>query len=116
MSADCVFCKIISGEIPSDKLLENEWVIAIRDINPAARVHVLVMPKKHIRNILEVVEADERYILEVHKAIRELAVQTGIAADGFRVINNCGKHGGQTVDHLHYHLIGGQCLGAKLLG
>ena len=113
--SDCIFCKIINGEIPSEKLLDNEWLIAIRDIQPVAKVHVLIIPKKHIPNILCAGDEDERYIVAVNHAVRALAEQLHIDGEGFRVINNCGEYGGQTVEHLHYHLIGGQKLGAKII-
>ena len=112
---ECIFCKIINGDIPSSKVYENEHVAVIRDINPVAPVHVLIIPKKHINNILEAGEGDEGVIKEMHKAVQEAAALTGVDKNGFRVIINCGKHGGQTVDHLHYHLIGGSNLGAKLI-
>ena len=112
---DCIFCKIIKGEIPSEKLLENDWLIAIRDIQPAAKVHILIIVKKHIKDILSLCDEDDRYIIEVHRAVRVLAEQLGIDRDGFRLINNCGEFGGQTIMHLHYHLIGGQKLGTKIV-
>jgi len=114
----CIFCKIIEGAIPSEKVLENEHVIVIKDINPVAPVHVLVIPKikgRHIKYVLDLEEGDEQLVMEIHKAIKEVAVLTGIDKDGFRVINNCGKYGGQSVDHLHYHVIGGKNLGAGLI-
>ena len=114
----CIFCKIIDGKIPSTKVYENEYVVAIKDINPVAPVHVLVIPKtkdKHLDSILDITSDDGELIMEIHKAIKEVAVQTGICKDGFRVINNCGKYGGQTVDHLHFHVIGGKNIGEKLV-
>ena len=114
----CIFCKIIDGKIPSTKVFENEHVIAIRDINPVAPVHVLVIPKTkdyHLDSILDITKADGDLIVEIHKAIKEVAVLTGICKDGFRIINNCGKFGGQTVDHLHFQVIGGKNMGERLI-
>ena len=112
--SDCIFCKIIKGEIPSEKLLENEWLIAIRDIQPAAKVHVLIIPKRHIPDILHLDDEDDETIIAVHRAIRTLAEQLGVDKDGFRVVVNCGEFGGQTVGHLHYHLLGGEKLSLKM--
>jgi len=111
---DCVFCGIVNGDIPSEKLYENEHVIVIKDIHPVAPVHVLIIPKRHIANILEVGPEEENVILEMHRAVIKVAELTGAGKKGFRLINNCGKHGGQTVMHLHFHLIGGVNMGARL--
>jgi len=113
--SDCIFCKIAGNEIPTEKIYENEFVIAIKDINPVAKVHVLIMPKKHFDNILAVDGQDAVYLAEIQKAVLAVAEQTGIANGGFRLINNCGENGGQTVQHLHFHLIGGEKLGIKLI-
>ena len=112
---DCLFCKIVNGEIPASVVYENEHVLVIKDINPVAPVHVLIIPKKHYKNILEAVEADESVVIEIHRAVKEAAELTGIAEDGFRLVNNCGKNAGQSVEHLHYHLIGGVQMGERLL-
>jgi histidine triad (HIT) family protein len=112
---DCIFCKIINGEIPSDKIYEDDKILAFKDINPAARVHVLVIPKQHIENIMGLNEENNLIILDIHKAIQNVAEALNIDKSGFRLINNCGSDGGQTVQHLHYHMIGGQKLGEKLL-
>jgi len=108
--ADCIFCKIIKGEIPSEKVYENENVIAFKDINPAAPVHILIIPRKHISSINDIEEMDSNIIGEIFLAAKEIARQLGIAEDGYRVVSNCGEKAGQTVMHLHYHLIGGRSL------
>lgn len=108
---DCIFCKIINKEIPSKIVFENEYVIAFEDLNPVAPVHILVVPKKHIANILELKEEDMNYLTEIYKAIKQIATEKNIADTGFRIVNNCGENGGQTVHHIHVHLIGGEKLG-----
>jgi histidine triad (HIT) family protein len=109
--SDCLFCRIIAGEIPANVVYENEQVFAFRDINPQAPVHVLIVPKKHMANILEC-DADTAAALT--DAIRVIAKQEGIAESGFRVISNCGKDGAQSVNHLHIHLLGGTRLTEKM--
>lgn len=104
---DCLFCKIIAGEIPCSKVYEDESVFAFRDINPQAPVHVLVLPKKHMANVLE---CDAETAKALSNAIRVIANQEGVAEDGFRIVSNCGKNGAQSVDHLHIHLLGGKQL------
>lgn len=104
---DCLFCKIIAGEIPCTKVYEDEAVFAFRDINPQAPVHVLVLPKKHIANILE---CDGETMQALTQAIQKIARQEGVAEDGFRIVSNCGKNGAQSVNHLHIHLLGGRQL------
>lgn len=112
---DCVFCKIIKKEIPSNIIYENEKVLAFDDINPVAPVHTLIVPKKHIETFMDLVEEDiYEYITEVHMAIKEVAKIKGVAEKGFRIIANCKEDGGQLVRHLHYHLIGGRKLGSKI--
>lgn len=105
---DCIFCKIISGEIPSEKVYEDDKMIAIKDVAPVAPVHVLLIPKKHVANILET-EAELR--LHLSSKMKELVKQLGVAEKGFRLVINTGVDGGQTVEHLHIHLIGGKNLG-----
>ncbi len=104
---DCLFCKIIAGQIPSAKVYEDESVYAFRDINPQAPTHVLIVPKKHIPNVLS---ADADTAQQLTEAIGKIAVLEGVAETGFRALTNCGKDGGQTVDHLHIHLLGGKRL------
>ena len=108
---DCLFCRIIAGEIPSTKVYEDDAVYAFRDINPQTPVHVLIVPRKHMDNILEC-DADTATALT--DAIRAIAAQEGVAESGFRVISNCGRDGAQSVNHLHVHLLGGTQLAEKM--
>jgi histidine triad (HIT) family protein len=112
---DCIFCKIIAGEIPSSKVLETDEILAFRDIHPAAPVHVLVVPKKHVGCIQDLDAETLPLVVPLHAAIRDVAVLTGIAEDGYRIISNNGEGAGQSVMHLHYHVLGGKRLGLKLL-
>lgn len=107
---DCIFCKIIDGAIPSQKVFENEDVLAFHDIQPAAPVHVLIIPKKHIASMDHAQDGDWAIIGEIHRAAQEIARKLGIAESGYRLANNCGKNGGQEVFHIHYHLLGGDKL------
>ncbi|MCQ2361608.1 MAG: histidine triad nucleotide-binding protein [Acidaminococcaceae bacterium] len=106
--SDCIFCKIIKGEIPCDKVYEDDKMIAIKDVAPVAPVHVLLIPKKHVPNILAT-EADLR--LHLSSKMKELVKKLGVEEKGFRLVINTGVDGGQTVEHLHIHLIGGKILG-----
>lgn len=112
---DCLFCKIIKGEIPSTKVYEDEFVYAFKDINPEAPVHILVVPKKHIESVNAIEEVDENLIGKIFLAIKKIAKEQGVAEQGYRVISNCGKDAGQTVMHLHFHILGGKKLGEKIL-
>ncbi|WP_066688788.1 histidine triad nucleotide-binding protein [Christensenella intestinihominis] len=105
---DCLFCKIISGDIPSNKVYEDELVYAFTDIDPQAPVHILIIPKKHIESILKVQDGDFQYVDAMVKAAQKIAAEKGIAQDGFRIVFNTGENGGQTVHHLHLHLLGGR--------
>ena len=105
---DCVFCKIVSGEIPSKRVYEDDQVIVINDLNPGAPVHVLVIPKEHTVNILT---ASPEILVHVKKVLPEIVRKLGIAEKGFRVVVNTGVEGGQTVPHLHFHILGGKELG-----
>ena len=109
---DCVFCKIISGEIPSKKVYEDEKVVAFYDLEPQAPVHVLIVPKIHIESVLGVDETNSAYIAHVFEVAAKLAVELGLN-DGFRVVANTGDNAGQTVRHIHFHLIGGRKLGRE---
>lgn len=109
---DCIFCKIVKGEIPSKKVYEDDDVLAFYDVNPLAPIHVLVIPKKHIENIVAV--EDPSIISKIFESINKIAKQLNIADDGFRVITNCGKNAGQEVKHLHFHILAGTKLGIKL--
>ena len=115
MDENCLFCKIIKGEIPSSKVYEDEEILAFNDINPAAPIHVLVIPKKHISSLAEMEDGDEKIISKIYKVINEIAEEQGFKQDGYRVIVNCGKDGGQEVGHLHFHLLAGKQLGEKIV-
>jgi len=109
--SDCIFCKIIKGEIPSQKMYEDDEFLAFADINPKAPVHFLVIPKKHIRSIMELEAGDTALLGRLMFKAQKLAKENGCAENGARFIINCKSHGGQTVDHLHCHVLGGRCLG-----
>ena len=112
--ADCIFCKIVNKEIPSAILYEDDQILAFKDINPIAPVHLLVIPKKHIISVNDIVDEDTEVIGNIFIVIKKLAQQQGIAESGYRVITNIGRDGGQEVKHLHFHLIGGKELGKKI--
>ena len=112
--SDCIFCKIANGEIPTDMVYEDEFVAAFKDLNPQAPVHILVVPKKHYDSVLQVGETDD-IISKIYTAINKIAKQEHIDENGFRVINNCGKDAGQTVMHMHFHIIAGKTLGDKIV-
>ena len=111
---DCIFCKIIKGEIPSTKVYEDETVYAFRDINPQMPVHILVVPKFHIRSLAEVTEENAEDVGKILFAIKKIAAQEKLDK-GFRVITNAGKEAGQTVDHLHFHILAGKQMGEGLV-
>lgn len=108
---DCLFCKIIAGEIPSKKVYEDDMCYAFYDIEPQAPEHVVIVPKKHIKSANEITAENAEYIAHIWTVIPEIAKTLGIAEDGYRVVNNCGENGGQTVPHLHFHLMGGRAFG-----
>lgn len=112
--SDCLFCRIIAGEIPSSKVYEDEKVFAFRDINPQAPVHVLVVPKQHLASADEITEENLAAVSACWAAIPKIAEDEGLK-EGYRVINNCGEAAGQTVKHIHFHLIGGRELGEKIV-
>lgn len=101
---DCLFCKIAAGEIPSEKVYENEYVYAFKDIDPQAPFHAVVIPKKHIKSAADITPENSIEVAKVFEAIAEIAVQEKLE-NGFRVVNNCGRDGGQTVNHMHFHLL-----------
>lgn|SRR5690625_2568418 len=109
MPGDCLFCKMAKGEISTEFLLETEDLVAFRDINPVAPTHILVIPKKHIQSLAHLESEDGQILGEIMLAIRELASKEGLS-DGFRVVANTGRDGGQSVNHLHFHLLGGRSL------
>lgn len=110
MMTDCLFCKIAAGEIPSAKVYEDEEILAFRDINPQAPVHILIIPKKHVASLAEVGEEDTALLGKIQVLTRKLAEQEGVAVSGFRIVSNSGPDSGQEVGHLHYHLMGGRDL------
>ena len=112
---DCVFCKIIKGEIPSEKVYEDDKIIAFKDIHPAAPIHILVVPKKHIATLLDVKPEDSNLIAEIYQTINKIAKDMGFDKNGFRVIANCGKDSGQEVMHIHFHILAGREMGPKLI-
>ncbi|MBP3964180.1 histidine triad nucleotide-binding protein [Paenibacillus lignilyticus] len=107
---DCIFCKIIEGAIPSNKVFENERVLAFHDIQPQAPVHTLIIPKKHIPTMNDVTEEDDAVMAELFAVARQLAKELGVAESGYRLVNNCNGDSGQIVFHLHLHLLGGEKL------
>lgn len=111
---DCVFCKIVAGEIPADILYQDEGVIAFPDINPLAPTHLLIIPKKHIPSLTRLSEAESSLIGDMVNTANQLARREGIAESGYRLVLNCGKEGGQAVPHLHMHLLGGRQLSSRL--
>ena len=115
MEESCIFCKIKKGEIPSSKVYEDDEILAFNDINPAAPIHVLVIPKKHITSLVEMEAGDELLVGKIYKVINQIAENQGFKDQGFRVIVNCGKDGGQEVGHLHFHLLAGTQLGEKIV-
>ena len=111
---DCIFCKIAAGEIPADILYTDEEVIAFRDINPQAPVHVVIIPDEHYTTLAELPEEKSVLVGHMVHVANTLAVSEGISESGYRVVINCGQQGGQVVQHLHMHLIGGRQLAGNL--
>ena len=108
--SDCLFCKIISGEIPSAKVYEDELCYAFKDINPTAPTHILVIPKEHISKLDEITPENSAVIAHIYEVIAKLAKDLGLK-DGFRVVTNCGESAGQSVFHIHFHLLAGRPFG-----
>ena len=111
---DCIFCKIIAGDIPSAKVYEDEWVYAFRDINPMAPVHVLVVPKDHVCCADKIDETNSGCVAKIFEAIPKIAAAE-VLTNGYRIINNCGEDGCQSVKHLHFHILGGKKLSDQLV-
>ena len=107
----CIFCKIIAGEIPSTKVFEDDTVLAFRDIEPQAPEHIIIIPKEHIASMNEITEKNSSVIAHIFEVIPKIAKELCIADSGYRVVSNCGQDGGQTVDHIHFHLTGGRQFG-----
>ena len=106
MSQDCIFCKIVKKEIPAQIVYEDDLILAFSDISPVAPVHILIIPKKHIANLLELDSSDSSLLTHIHLKIAEIAKLQNIADSGFRVVTNTNDEGGQTVKHLHWHILG----------
>jgi histidine triad (HIT) family protein len=107
---DCLFCRIVAGEIPSVRVHEDELVVGIRDVAPRAPTHVLLMPRTHIRSAADLTDADGPLLGRLYGAAAAFARREGIAENGYRIVTNVGAWGGQTVDHLHLHLLGGRSM------
>ena len=112
---DCLFCKIIKGEIPSNKVYEDEEILAFKDINPVAPIHILVIPKKHIDSLAHMEKEDEIIVGKIYGVINKIAEEQGFKENGYRVIVTCGKDAGQEVMHLHFHLLAGTKFGEKIV-
>ena len=110
---DCIFCKIANKEINSEIVYENENIVAFKDINPEAKIHILIVPKKHYETILDV--NDDEVIKDIFKTVKEIAAQYDIDEKGFRIINNCKEDGGQTVMHVHFHMLAGEKLSTNII-
>lgn len=110
MPSDCLFCRIIAGELPSMQIYSDDDVVVIRDISPQAPTHVLLLARKHIASVRELGPEDAGLMDRICKAATKLADSEGIAADGYRLVINVGRNGGQTVDHLHVHMLGGRSM------
>jgi len=112
---DCIFCKIIKGDIPSEKVYEDDDVLAFKDIHPVTPIHVLVIPKKHITNLMEITAEDDKLMGKIVEAMQKIAKELGTDEKGFRIISNCGEDAGQEVMHLHFHMLAGKKLGPKIV-
>lgn len=112
---DCIFCKIVNGEIPSNKVYEDDNVLAFKDLNPQMPVHILVIPKQHIESIVDLKEENEVLVGKIFTAINKIAKEIGIEKNGFRVISNCGQDAGQTVKHLHFHILAGKKMSERII-
>ncbi|MGJ7044030.1 histidine triad nucleotide-binding protein [Thermoanaerobacterium thermosulfurigenes] len=106
--SDCIFCKIINREIESKIIYEDDYVVAFPDINPQAPVHLLIVPKAHIDSPLDIDERNKELVGHVYVIAKKLAKRYGIDSKGYRIVSNCGDDGGQTVHHIHFHLLGGR--------
>ncbi len=108
---DCLFCKMVSGEIQPDTVLETDDILAFRDINPQAPTHILIIPKKHISTLNDITVGDTEIMGKLFQVAKEIAAQEGLAEPGYRTVMNCNAHGGQAVYHIHLHLLGGRQMG-----
>ncbi len=110
---NCIFCKIIAGDIPSTKVYEDETIYAFRDINPQAPTHILVIPKAHIGSVAEITAENSGVVAHIYEVIAKIAKEEGLEG-GYRVVSNCGADAGQTVFHLHFHILGGKALSLEM--
>lgn len=110
---DCLFCKIAAGEIPSTKVYEDDQILAFRDIAPQAPTHILVIPKEHIASVGEITEANSKLVAHIFEVIPTIAAREQLT-NGYRVVSNCGADAGQTVHHLHFHILGGKVLHTEM--
>ncbi len=113
MTTDCLFCNMAAGAVPVDKLRDDELVFAIRDIGPRAPVHVLIVPKEHIASARDLTAAHDALLAHIFRSANALAGELGVAEEGYRLTFNVGENGGQTIQHLHLHLLGGRHLGPE---
>ena len=111
--SDCLFCKIVKGDIPSTKVYEDEAVYAFRDINPQAPTHILVIPKEHLSSVNDVTAGNSAVVAHIFEVIPQIAAAEGLTG-GYRVVSNCGANAGQTVHHLHFHILGGKVLALEM--
>jgi histidine triad (HIT) family protein len=110
MSEDCLFCKIVGGQIPADLVYEDERILAFRDISPQAPLHVLIVPRKHVATLNDADEQDRELLGHILLTAKGIAAENGVQG-GYRVVNNCGEPAGQSVFHIHFHLLGGRPMG-----
>ncbi len=110
MSQDCIFCRIIAGDIPSKKAHEDEVVVAFHDINPQAPTHIVIIPRKHVSSLDALVPEEDGAIGHLVRVAAQIARNEGIAGSGYRLVANCGSAAGQSVDHVHFHLLGGRAM------
>lgn len=108
---DCLFCKMVSGEIQPDIVMETDDILAFRDINPQAPTHILIIPKRHIGTINDITAEDTEIMGKLYQVAKEIAAQEGLSEPGYRTVMNCNAHGGQAVYHIHLHLLGGRQMG-----
>jgi histidine triad (HIT) family protein len=108
LATDCLFCKVVSGEVPSEKVYESDRVVAFRDINPQAPTHVLVVPRRHVGSAAELGEEHADELTEIFEVCNSVARSEGVDASGYRIVTNVGRNAGQSVFHLHFHLLGGR--------
>ncbi|WP_138204757.1 histidine triad nucleotide-binding protein [Haloimpatiens lingqiaonensis] len=107
---NCIFCKIAKGDIPCSKVYEDEKILAFKDIEPQAPIHILIIPKHHIESLNSLSEEDADIVTYIFMKAKQLAKDLGVAESGYRIVNNCGEDGGQTVKHLHFHMLAGRNL------